>query len=93
MASGEDLEHLSTRELHDRAVSLAERRFDLVWLWRLVKSIPVAEAAAGQLDKAEADIAVADLVPLLVDLGHAGEGELGEALRPTYLHYLQEHGR
>ena len=34
-----------------------------------------------------------DLVPLLVDLGHAGEGELGEALRPTYLHYLQEHAR
>ena len=92
MASVEELDRLSTRELHDRAVHLAEHHLDLVWLWRLVKAIPVAEAAAGEMDKAEADIAVGDLVPLLHDLGHDDEGSLGEALRPLYIEYLAEHG-
>jgi hypothetical protein len=93
MTGSDDLEKLPTEELHHRAVALAERRFDLRWLWRLVKAIPAAEAAAGEMDKAEADIAVGDLVPLLYDLGHAGEGDLGEALRPLYIEYLEEHGR
>ncbi|HJP65094.1 MAG TPA: hypothetical protein VKA30_02185 [Actinomycetota bacterium] len=91
MADTADLERLSTRELHDRAVHLAERHFDLRFLWRLVKAIPVAEAAAGRLDKAEADIGVGDLIPLLRDWDHAGEGELGEALRPMYVEYLAQH--
>jgi len=86
-----DLDRLSTKELHDRAVRSAERRLDLAFLWRLIKAIPVAEAAAGHMDKAEADIEVGDLVPLLDDWEHAGEGELGEALRPRYLDYLRKH--
>jgi hypothetical protein len=91
MPTTDELEQLSTKELHDRAVHLAERRLDLLWLWRLVKAIPVAEAAAGEMDKAQADIAVGDLVPLLHDLGHDDEGKLGEALRPLYIEYLLEH--
>jgi hypothetical protein len=93
MPNDEHLDGLSTKELHDRAVRLAEHRLDLAFLWRLVKAIPVAEAAAGHMDKAEADIEVGDLVPLLNDWEHADEGELGEALRPMYLDYLQKHGR
>lgn len=92
MATREDLEKLSTKELHDRAIHLAEHRLDLGFLWDLVKAIPVAEAAAGDLDKAEADIGVGDLVPLLHDLAHSGEGALGDALRPLYIDYLAEHG-
>jgi hypothetical protein len=91
MTDRAELERLSTRELHDRAVHLAERRFDLGFLWRLVKAIPVAEAAVGRLDKSEADVAVGDLIPLLSDWDHAGEGELGEALRPMYIEYLTKH--
>jgi hypothetical protein len=91
MTDPAELEKLTTRELHDRAVHLAERRFDLAFLWRLVKAIPVAEAAAGRMDKSEADIAVGDLIPLLSDWDHAGEGELVEALRPMYIEYLGEH--
>jgi hypothetical protein len=93
MATRGDLEKLSSKQLHDRAVRLAERRMDLPWLWRLVKAIPVAEAAAGDLDKAEADVGVSDLLPLLYDWDHAGEGELGNALRPTYIEYLLDHER
>jgi hypothetical protein len=90
--SREDLEELTSKELHDRAVKLAEHRLDLVFLWRLIKAIPVAEAASGHLDKARADIGVADLIPLLYDYEHAGEGDLGDALRPMYIDYLLKHG-
>ena len=93
MADRDELESLSTKELHDRAVQLAEHRLDLGFLWRLVKAIPVAETAAGHLDKAEADVGVGDLIPLLDDWDHAGEGDLGEALRPMYLDYLEMHGK
>jgi len=87
----QDLNELSSKELHDRAVRLAEHRVDVGFLWQLVKAIPVAEAAAGNLREAEADVGVADLVPLLHDLTHAGEGELADALRPLYIDYLEKH--
>ncbi len=87
------LDSLSSKELHDRAVRLAEHRLDVVFLWRLIKAIPVAEAAAGELQKSEADVGVGDLVPLLSDLDHADEGPLADALRPLYIDYLRRHGR
>ena len=91
MATRDELERLSSKELHDRAVRLAERHLDVGFLWTLIKTIPAAEAAAGNLDKAEADVGVGDLLPLLHDFAHAGEGELGEALRPLYIDYLARH--
>jgi hypothetical protein len=91
MTAREELESLSSKDLHDRAVRLAEHRLDVGFLWRLIKTIPAAQAAAGHLDEAEADVAVGDLVPLLHDLDHADEGGLAEALRPMYIDYLQKH--
>ena len=93
MSTREDLDKLSSKELHDRAVRLAEHRLDVGFLWRLLKTIPVAEAATGNLSEAEADVGVADLVPLIHDFTHAGEGELANALRPTYIEYLAKHGK
>lgn len=91
MAAAQDLDRLSSKELHDRAVRLAEHHLDLPFLWRLLKAIPVAEAAAGDLEQSEADVGVADLVPLLHDFVHSDEGELADALRPMYIEYLVEH--
>ena len=93
MPSREELANLSSKELHDRAVSLAEHRLDVGFLWGLLKAIPAAQAAAGHLEEAEADVAVADLVPLLHDFTHSGEGDLAEALRPMYIDYLDKHER
>jgi hypothetical protein len=93
VATREELERLTSKELHDRAVRVAERRLDVGFLWRLIKTIPVAEAAAGNLDHAEADIGVADLTPLLADLHHDDEGPLADALRPLYIDYLEKHGK
>jgi hypothetical protein len=92
VATREELERLSSKELHDRAIRLAEHRLDVGFLWRLLKTIPVAEASAGNLREAEADVAVSDLVPLVHDFVHSDEGKLADALRPMYLDYLEKHG-
>jgi hypothetical protein len=83
----EDLEGLTSRELHDRAVDHAVRHLDVGFLWRLLRAIPAAEAATGHTDQASAD--VAHLSAMLNELTHAGEGEVADALRPLYLDYLR----
>jgi hypothetical protein len=92
MATREELERLPAKELHDRAIRLAEHRLDMGFLWQLLKAIPVAEAAAGNLRESQADVAMGDLVPLIHDFIHSDEGRLAEALRPMYLEYLEKHG-
>lgn len=85
----EELEALSTKDLHDRAMSVARHHVDVGFLWRLINTIPAAEAAAGEVDDANADIL--SLTQLVSDVTHSGEGELGEALRPLYIDYLASH--
>jgi hypothetical protein len=85
----ENLEALSSKELHDRAVKRAVRHGDLRFLWRLLEQIPAAAQAAGTPGEGEAD--VVSLAALLRDYAHAGDGSLAEALRPTYLEYLAGH--
>jgi hypothetical protein len=84
-----ELERLPTKELHDRAVSRAERHLDVGFLWDLVKALPVAEEIAG--DDQHSKIDIARPMALLHDFQESDEGTLGEALRPLYLDYLEEH--
>jgi hypothetical protein len=84
------LERMSSRELHDRAVSVARKHVDIGFLWSLVKAVPVAHAAEGHVGEADADIA--RVSALLNDLLHAGEGDVAEGLRPLYIDYLETHG-
>ena len=85
----DDLDRLSTKELHDRAVRYAERHLDLKFFWSLLKAIPVAEAVSG--DEGEADYDVQSAKGLIYDAVHSGDGRLGEALRPLFLDYLRKH--
>lgn len=85
-----ELESLPTQELHDRAIRTAVRRLDIAFLWRLLETIPAAEAATGNVEAAEVD--ALKLSALIGDALHAGEGDVGEALRPLYLEYVAEHG-
>ena len=89
MTTREELDRLSTKELHDRALQLARRRADAGFLWDLLKALPVAEAAIGDDERSKIDI----LRPLALinDFFDADEGELGEALRPLFLDYLVDH--
>jgi hypothetical protein len=86
----DELDALSSRELHDRAVDRAVRHLDVGFLWRLAKAAPAAEAATGHLDQAEAD--ATHVSAALNELVHSGDGAVAEQLRPFYLDYLREHG-
>lgn len=89
MAVDEELEKLSSKELHDRAVKLAARRGDVKYLWELLTRIPAAEATAGNAGESEVDVMY--VLPLLDDYIHAGDGAIAEQLRPFYLDYLLAH--
>jgi hypothetical protein len=84
-----ELEALPTKELYLRARRRAARRLDLRFFWTLLRSIPAAEAAAGDVEEAQADVSSG--IARLNDLRDAGEGELGEVLRPLYIDYLANH--
>ncbi len=89
-AGGSDeLERLSTQELHDRAMHRAEHRLDVRFFWRLLSEIPAAEALTG--DEGESEYDTQFVKGLVSDALRSGHGELKEALRPLYIDYLRRH--
>jgi hypothetical protein len=89
MPDDDALDHLSSADLHDRAVRRALRHLDVGFFIKLMKNLPVAEAAVGQVDEAEADVLT--LRAHLDDVTDSGRGEVAEMLRPFYLDYLRSH--
>jgi hypothetical protein len=83
------LEQLSSKQLHEMAVGRAVRHADVGFLWELVKDLPAAEAAAGNLRAAKGD--VISVSALLSDAMSADSGALADALRPLYIDYLEKH--
>ena len=73
MTQDEDLDRLSSQELHDVAVSRAKRHLDVRFFWDLMRLLPVAEAAAGELGEAETD--VMRLSAHVDDVAEAGYGD------------------
>ena len=86
----DELDKLSSRELHDMAVRRALHHADVEFLWELLRSLPVAEAVEGHPEHAGIDIAHASA--LIGDAIDSGQGDLAEGLRPLYLDYLVKHG-
>ena len=86
----DELDALSSRELHDLAVRRALRHVDVEFLWELLRAIPAAEASEGHANEAGRD--VTHLSVLLDDAVGSGDGDVAEALRPLYLDYLEKHG-
>ena len=89
MSSREELEALSSRELHDLAVHVAMRHMDIGFLWDLLRAIPASEAARGRVDLAAAD--VTQMSAMISDALRSGEGDEADSLRPMYLDYLEKH--
>ncbi len=85
----EDLDQLSTQELHDRAMRRAERHLDVRFMWSLLKQIPAAETLSGDAGEGEYDSQSA--IGLIYDAVRSGDGALGEALRPLFVDYLRRH--
>jgi hypothetical protein len=89
MPSIEELERLTTKELHDRAFELARSRLDVRFFWNLLEAVPSVEAAAGHPDEAQQDIL--SLSQRVSDLVHPDTSEEAEAFRPIYIDYLLKH--
>ena len=89
MATREELDALSSEELHDRATQHAKRHANVKFFWQLMRALPAAEAAAGELDEADDD--VHSLFGHLDDLRSSREGEVADLLRPLYIDYLLKH--
>jgi hypothetical protein len=89
MSDDDGLERLSSEQLHDLAVSRAKRHVDVKFFWQLMRTLPAAEAAAGEFDEAVAD--TQSLWGRLDDVTDSGRGPVADNLRPLYLEYLREH--
>ncbi|MGH3170640.1 MAG: hypothetical protein ACRDN0_32785 [Trebonia sp.] len=89
MSTETDLEALSSRELHDRAVRRALHHADVGFLWSLLRAIPAAEAVQGETRESEAD--AVKVSALIADALGSGEGETADMLRPLYIDYLARH--
>lgn len=83
-----DLDNLGGEELHDLAVRRAVKHFDVKFFWQLIETLPMAEAAAGETDRANADLQSA--LAHLDDVTNSGRGETAELLRPLYIDYLAD---
>jgi hypothetical protein len=89
MTDLDNLDALSSQQLHDLAVHRALRHLDVPFLWELLRAIPAGEAAAGHPDAAGWD--AIKLSSLISDAFESGEGDVADSLRPIYLDYLSKH--
>jgi hypothetical protein len=90
MTELDDLDALSSHELHDRAVRRAVHHLDVGFLWQLLREIPAGEAIAGHPDNARAD--AVKISSLISDALGSGNDDVADSLRPLYLDYLRKHG-
>ena len=88
MITREDLETMTSRDLHDRAIGTAKAEGDLDWLWHLLRSIPTAEDEVGDLEDSAMD--VPSTVSAINGYTRA-DRDLPDALRSQYVDYLLEH--
>jgi hypothetical protein len=88
MTSFEELNELSSEELHDRAVSHAKRHLNVKFFWNLLQMTPAANAESGDVGQADSDV-----LRVSGQLADAVEDrpELREAMRPLYIDYLLNH--
>jgi len=84
----EDLETMTSLDLHDRAIGAAKVEGDLDWLWHLLRSIPAAEGEVGDLEESGMD--KASTVAAINGYIRA-DRDLPETLRSQYVDYLLEH--
>ena len=87
MIDREDLESLSSAQLHDRAIGSAKAGGDIDWLWRVLGWTPAAEGAIGDLEDSGMDVAAT--ISAINGYLRADPG-LADALRQQYVDYLLE---
>ena len=85
----DELEALSSHELHHLAVRRALHHVDVEFFWELLRTIPMAETVEGDVREAGEDLTKVSAI--LSDALTSGDGDLADALRPFYIDYLMKH--
>lgn len=88
MITRDDLETMSSKDLHDRAIGIAKAEGDLDWLWHVLGSIPAAEGQIGDLEDSGMDVGATILA---LNTFVRADRTLPDSLRPQYIDYLLEH--
>ena len=88
MVTREDLETMSSRDLHERAIVTAKSERDLDWLWHVLRSIPAAEGEVGDLEDSGMDMAS---TVSAVNSYIRADRDLPDTLRSQYVDYLLQH--
>ena len=88
MTTFEELDALSSRELHDRAIKRARRHFDVKFFWRLLEETPAADAATG--DATQAEEQTEHWSRQVMEQFDDDDARI-EAQRPIYIDYLLQH--
>jgi hypothetical protein len=88
MTSFEELDALSSEELHDRATRHARRHLNVRFFWDLLQYTPAAEVESGDIETAETDV---ERVSGQVVNAIEDDPELRDAMRPVYIDYLLKH--
>ena len=88
MITREDLETMTSRDLHDRAIGMAKAEGDLDWLWHILRSIPAAEGEVGDLEDSGMDMV--STISAINGYTRA-DRDLPGTLRSQYVDYLLEH--
>ena len=88
MITSDDLETLSSGQLHDRALDLAKAEGDIDWLWHLLGSIPATAGELGELDESGLDMA--GLISAINGYVRADRAA-HDTLRAQYVEYILEH--
>jgi hypothetical protein len=84
----EDLETMTSSDLHDRAIGTAKAAGDLDWLWHLLRSIPAAEGEVGDLEDSGMDkVSTVSAINGYI----RADRDLPGTLRSQYVDYLLEH--
>ena len=89
MSSFEELDKLSTEELHDRAFKHAKHHLNAKFFFDLLQFTPVAETESGDLEEGERD--AFHWSGQVADTFRDDDGKLSDALRPVYVDYLVKH--
>lgn len=87
MITRDDLETMTSHDLHDRAIGMAKAEGDLDWLWQLLRSIPAAEGEVGDLD--DSGMNTVSTISAINSYIRA-DRDLPETLRSQYIDYLLE---
>jgi hypothetical protein len=86
----DELDSLSSAELHHLAVRHARRHLDVAFFWHLMQILPAAETSAGDFDSAQLD--VQRMSAHIDDVMESGRPDVADLLRPFHLEYLRSHG-